>query len=252
MIIPSIKLRFIPVYHSEILFLLLKVPLTTNALTRTFTDTTNAGAYILSPLEEASRDPMQNAGFVVKWINTNQTTRVTSYSLRNSLDLSSPPASPAPTKSSFSARPLIRASSSFIRRSIDSAAQQQPASPPPLTSRTLPSSAKKGPVLSKILSDATAGAGGPTTYAAFKTLPVDPTRARRGSDYSEPADDLTGAATCKEAVDIMVDAIRRACEDLGNVHPDIVTDGDVVRSVDVHYVIFLMILDADVGSTLAY
>jgi phosphatidylinositol 4-phosphatase len=69
------------------------------------------------------------------------------------------------------------------------------------------------------------------TFAAFKALPVDPARTRRGSStgFAEPADDLTGASTCKEAVDLMVDMIQRACEDLGSVHGNIVTDGEVVR-----------------------
>src|SRR6266403_1733600 len=57
------------------------------------------GAYIISPLEEASRDPVQNAGFVVEWRNTRHRTRVTSYSLRNSVDL---PSSPSPSGPSVS------------------------------------------------------------------------------------------------------------------------------------------------------
>lgn len=53
-------------------------------------------------------------------------------------------------------------------------------------------------------------------------LPIDPTRVRRGSsygstiEYSQAADELTGAANCKEAVDLVVDVIRRACEDVGS------------------------------------
>ena len=62
--------------------------------------TFNIGAYIISPLEEASRDPVQNAGFVVEWRNTSrQRTRVTSYSLRNSVDL---PSSPSPSGANIS------------------------------------------------------------------------------------------------------------------------------------------------------
>ncbi|KAH8827011.1 SacI homology domain-containing protein [Flagelloscypha sp. PMI_526] len=45
-----------------------------------------AGSYILSPLEEASRDPVQNAGFILTWLNMNQVTRVTSYSIRNTVE----------------------------------------------------------------------------------------------------------------------------------------------------------------------
>ena len=185
------------------------------------------GAYILSPLEEASRDPIQNAGFMISWLNTNQTTRVSSYSLRNSMDLAiSPPQSPA--KSTFATRTIARASSPFTRRSLDGAPSPSPSS---LNSHPLASgSLKKGPMLSKILSSASPIFGSDTTFAAFKALPVDPTRTRPGSDtgYAEPADDLTGAATCKEAVDLMVDMIRRACEDFGSTHGNLVTEADVV------------------------
>jgi hypothetical protein len=68
-------------------------------------------------------------------------------------------------------------------------------------------------------------------FAAFKALPIDPTRTQPGSGtgYTEPADDLTGASTCREAIDFMVDMIRRACEDLGVTHGNLVTNGDVVR-----------------------
>lgn len=53
-------------------------------------------------------------------------------------------------------------------------------------------------------------------------LPIDPTRVRRGSsygstiEYSQAADELTSAANCKEAVDLVVDVIRRACDDVGS------------------------------------
>ncbi|KAH9930723.1 SacI homology domain-containing protein [Fomitopsis serialis] len=81
------------------------------------------GAYILSPLEEASRDPEQNSGFVITWRNVGQDTRVTSYSIRNSLDLSSPLASERscartqPTLSSLLSRaavPIAEGDSSFV------------------------------------------------------------------------------------------------------------------------------------------
>ncbi|KAI9510219.1 SacI homology domain-containing protein [Russula earlei] len=41
--------------------------------------------------QETSRDPLQNAGFIVEWRNLRQRTRVTSYSLHNSAE---PPSSP--------------------------------------------------------------------------------------------------------------------------------------------------------------
>ncbi|TFK92292.1 hypothetical protein K466DRAFT_659372 [Polyporus arcularius HHB13444] len=157
------------------------------------------GAYILSPLEEASRDPLQNAGFVVTWHNTqDQDTRVTSYSMRNSVDLTTPPASPAPAASS--------------RFSLSLASRKN----------TAP--------LSQILSDAAAPAAGQDTiFAAFKALPVDPARSRReNGSFIQSEDELSSAKNCKEAVDMIVDAIRQACLDIGNDHQDFITEADVV------------------------
>ncbi|OBZ69155.1 Proteasome subunit beta type-5 [Grifola frondosa] len=145
------------------------------------------GVYILSPLEEASRDPLQNAGFVVSWRNSHQDTRVTSYSMRNSLDLSTPPPSP-----------LIPTS--------------------PRLSRT---GTRKGIApLSRILSNAAAPvAGHETAFAAFKALPIDPARVRRETgSFIERADELAGAKTCRDAVNLIADTIRQACRDVGSVH----------------------------------
>ncbi|KAF9477543.1 hypothetical protein BDN70DRAFT_810519 [Pholiota conissans] len=169
------------------------------------------GAYILSPLEESSCDPQQNAGFVVTWLTSHQESRVTSYSVRNSLDLSSsPPASPA--------------SPTFPGRSKKTRSR----------SATLP-------LLSNILAEAsfgTAGAPGQQrNFAAFKVLPIDPARARRASSttsqmYSETSDEMHGAATCKEAVDLIVERIYNACNDVGGGQGDFVTQEDVVSLAD--------------------
>ena len=109
--------------------------------------TCNIGAYIISPLEEASRDPVQNAGFVVEWRNTRQRTRVTSYSLRNSVDLpSSPPPSGSSTfpnnASKFTARgsPHVSPSGSTtltlssVSQSSTTVATPNTVSPPPPSS----------------------------------------------------------------------------------------------------------------------
>ena len=85
--------------------------------------------------------------------------------------------------------------------------------------------------LSRILSDAAAPAvGQDTIFAAFKALPVDPARSRReNGSFMQTQDDLTGAKNCKDAVGLIVDAIRQACADVGNEHRELVTEGDVVR-----------------------
>ncbi|KAJ7632755.1 SacI homology domain-containing protein [Roridomyces roridus] len=137
-------------------------------------NTITKGAYILSPLEEASRDPEQNAGFVVTWEVNNQTTRITSYSGSSTIKSSS-------VAATMSLGTLGRSPSSI----------------------------------------STGTATGTTSFAAFKALPIDPTRTRRASSlgsggYVDSAEELSGAESCREAVDLMIDSIQRACEDLGN------------------------------------
>ena len=71
-----------------------------------------------------------------------------------------------------------------------------------------------------------------TSFAAFKALPVGSTRVPDGSRYAEPADDLTSATSCKEAVDLIVDAINRACKDIGSASgDDFISEADIVRLV---------------------
>lgn len=210
------------------------------------------GAYIISPLEEASRDPVQNAGFVVEWRNTSQRTRVTSYSLRNSVDLPSslspsvtgPSISPnhaskftargnphvSPTSSTTVATPNIMSPSppSSTSTSAISATKYRQSSllrTPTVTatarlSRLLSSAALPTPAPTAETGSADgasdAANSNTTNFAAFKALPID--RARRdvsGSTFIEPCapDDLASVKTCQEAVDLMVDAIVSACRD---------------------------------------
>ncbi|KAI6109734.1 SacI homology domain-containing protein [Pisolithus sp. B1] len=133
------------------------------------------GAYIVSSLEEASRDPIQNAGFLVSWLSVDQSSsqKVTSPYMHNS---SQPPASEA---------------------------------------RRTPSMG--------------------IPFAAFKVLPIDPTRVEGEftTTYGELTDDLTGATTCKEVVDLMVDAIKRACCKFGTgLREDFIVEEDVVSLED--------------------
>lgn len=194
------------------------------------------GAYIISPLEEGSRDPEQNSGFVVTWLNSRQTTRLTTYSVRNSLDRpTSPPPSSSSTHSRSATAPIQAPSSKSTphHRSTTS----RPSSPGVTSSGfslSRPTFAlQKGTVLSKILSQAATSmtSSGDITFAAFKALPIDPARIRRASSsgFVEPATDLTGATACKEAVDVIVDAVGRACRDIGNTREDFISNVDVVR-----------------------
>jgi hypothetical protein len=52
-----------------------------------------------------------------------------------------------------------------------------------------------------------------------------------GSMYADPADELSGASSCQEAVNLIVDSIWRACEDVGVNDGGFVTNEDVVRWV---------------------
>ncbi|KIM48704.1 hypothetical protein M413DRAFT_21047 [Hebeloma cylindrosporum] len=180
------------------------------------------GAYILSPLEESSRDPEQNAGFVVTWLCSNQESRVTSYSVRNSLDLS-------PTSPSFPS-----ASPSSPRSKGPSARGTSPTTPTFLN-RAGKSRSHTLPLLSNILTGTSFSTAGHNqrSFAAFKVLPVDPARARRTSSvvseaYSAVSDEMTGAATCREAVDLVVERIQKACDDVGGGQGAFIKEEDVV------------------------
>ncbi|TFK42309.1 SacI homology domain-containing protein [Crucibulum laeve] len=175
------------------------------------------GAYILSPLEEASRDPEQNAGFVVTWVNSNQESRVTSYSLRNSLDVNTPPASPT-----VSRNPSARTANPTRKNTL-----------PPLAN--LMNKASIG-IAAATRSGTSTPVNVPSdkSFAAFKVLPIDPARIRRASStnsgmYADASDELSGAGSCREAVDLIVDSIYRACEDAGSAQgADFVKKEDVV------------------------
>ncbi|EKM55175.1 uncharacterized protein PHACADRAFT_184007 [Phanerochaete carnosa HHB-10118-sp] len=160
------------------------------------------GVYILSPLEEGSRDPLQNCGFLITWRNARQDTRVTSYSIGNNIGFASPSSSP---KAVVTPQPTDR-----------------PSSPRPWP--------RRANTLSNILSKAAAPVlNKDTTFAAFKALPIDPARSRReNGSFFEPADELTGVSNCKEAVDVMVDAVARACSEAGSGKEISIKQEDVV------------------------
>lgn len=161
----------------------------------------------MSPLEEASRDPEQNAGFIVTWSVTHQESRTTSYSLRNNLD--------SPLSSTHSVRKEIKP-----------------------TAFSLPSrnNVKRNthPPLSNVISDTVNAEQ--KSFAAFKALPIDPTRIRRASStasglYADTSDELNSASSCREAVDLIVNSIYRGCEDAGSTYSNFVTNEDIVRQV---------------------
>jgi hypothetical protein len=76
-----------------------------------------------------------------------------------------------------------------------------------------------------------------SAFAAFKVLPIDPAHRQESSangggyDDARQSDPYSAASTCKEVVDLMVEAIKNACEDIGASHGavEFVTETDVVR-----------------------
>ena len=76
------------------------------------------------------------------------------------------------------------------------------------------------------LSNVPAASGfGTQNFAAFKVLPIDP----RGETSVELSDEMHSASSCRNAVDLIVDKIYSACEDMGGTR--FVTEEDVVRFV---------------------
>jgi hypothetical protein len=56
--------------------------------------------------------------------------------------------------------------------------------------------------------------------------------------YAEAADELSGASSCQEATNLIVDSIQRACNDVGTIISDgFVTNEDVVRWVSIFFVV---------------
>ncbi|KAI6022736.1 SacI homology domain-containing protein [Pisolithus marmoratus] len=164
------------------------------------------GAYIISSLEEASRDPIQNAGFLVSWLSTDQgsSQRATFPHVRSPSQLSV-------SEGSRTTDVPRRLSSVLINKFSNTAKFKAVSIHSPR---------------SRIVGD---------TFAAFKVLPIDPARieAESTTTYGELTDDLAGATTCREVVDLMVGAIKRACYKAGaGLHEDFVVEEDVVSLDD--------------------
>jgi hypothetical protein len=154
------------------------------------------GIYILSPLEEASRNSDDNFGFLISYLPSGLTTRVTSYSVRNT---------------------------------VGDAGPFRPSTP---ISRLLTSGkgSRGSTVLSKLLSNVAlatgAGTGGAAVTAAFKALPAE--HIKGTSDVEDP---VASATTCRDAVNLIVELMHEACVDVGSAGPGFVVEEDIVRYV---------------------
>ena len=81
-----------------------------------------------------------------------------------------------------------------------------------------------------------AAGSGKINYAAFKVLPVDSARVRRESSAMSElnvaiSDEMQSASTCREAADLVVDRIHRACENVGGGQGHLLVQEDIVRQV---------------------
>ena len=156
-----------------------------------------SGAYILSTLNQGTRDPANNYGFVITYRSTHQDTRVTSYSVRN--------------------------------QAVTGTGQSQPGTPVQ-SPMPLPNGkpGKPGKLsLSQILSNVSGG--DELVSVAFKSLPVDPARWQIGGGRAAGEGSRKGPETCKEAVEGMVMEVKGVCEGAGV--EGFITDQDIVRCV---------------------
>ena len=150
-------------------------------------------------MEEASRSPDDNYGFLISYLPSRLTTRVTSYSVRNTVGDARPSQPRTPNLSKL------------------------------LTSRK---GSKGSAALSKILSNVAlvtgSGSAGAVVTAAFKALPTDSI-----TGVSDVDDPVASATTCRHAVDLIVEMVQKACADIGNVSPYFVVEEDIVRYVTI-------------------
>ncbi|KZT33580.1 hypothetical protein SISSUDRAFT_1054071 [Sistotremastrum suecicum HHB10207 ss-3] len=160
------------------------------------------GAYILSPLEEGSRDPEQNSGFVVSFVNSGQETRVRSYSVRNTVNDS-----------------MSKASSQSGSSGSSTSTPQIPKRPQAI--------GRASTLLSQILTNASLAAGHQLTTAAFKALPVD-SATPYVSQGIEGDESCSLPTSCRESVDLIVTAIKRAYEIRTNGRKQCVVEEDIV------------------------
>ncbi|QRV85813.1 phosphatidylinositide phosphatase SAC2 [Ceratobasidium sp. AG-Ba] len=168
------------------------------------------GAYILSTLHEASKDPIENYGFSITYRNTHQDIRLTTYSMRNK------PALPSPTLSS-----------------TDNISPQITPVPTPTTPRATFPPLKRASVLrrgsgmlSQILSSSAANVDAVSDIetVSFKALPV-----------LDVHPDQVGVApvTCRDVARRIVRDVWAGCKSIGNGHQNgFVVDEDIVSLQD--------------------
>lgn len=189
-----------------------------------------SGAYIISPLQDAGRDPLQNYGFMVSYRQSNEvTTRMTTYSIKNIPSVEGTPSSmfsPLSEETSNSLSPSISPPSSPRRPP----AQHRASSP----ASNLRRSTKRNSMLANMLS--TVPMGNEAAFACFKALPVDFTKERVGlNGFGFEATDAPASvrkeSTCKDDIDRLCTTIREACQAVGVDGKNLILERDIVRCV---------------------
>lgn len=167
------------------------------------------GAYILSALQEAGRDTVENAGFVVHFSPADEGTRYSTYSIRAKEAVPTPPPAKAllgtPTKSK----------------------KTKSSTPTPTPSK---SGTPKTPpaVVEHAAVDPDAD-----EFFAFKALPREFASRNGPTSASDDEDDddvgLESTETCAATVERIVRRIRDQCARVHTIGDDFVENKDVVR-----------------------
>lgn len=167
------------------------------------------GAYILSALQEAGRDPTDNAGFVVTFAAADESTRYSTYSLDNTLPT---PTTPTSTISQVSSK----------------AADGGPLKPEAKRNRARTLSFKRKSIMK--LADVDPDT---SEFFAFKALPREFVSAQPHPEDDEDEEfALESNETCMATVDRIVKRIREQCAKEHKIGDDFVVDMDVVSVAD--------------------
>jgi phosphatidylinositol 4-phosphatase len=159
-------------------------------------------------LEDTSKDPRLNYGFMLSFMSQGDSTRISSYSVGNTVDetVFSPPATPT---------------TSGIRDPLSSEAKSP-----------------DEPATSSFLTQRTAGSAR-VLFAAFKALPIEDSAHYVHMGMEGDETDKLKAKSCQEVVEKIVEQIAQACSDHGNKTVPPIVRNDVVRCVSVLSLDFL-------------
>lgn len=169
------------------------------------------GAYILSALQEAGRDPTENAGFVVTFAAADESTRYSTYSLDNTL--------PTPTPTT--------PTSTISKASASTSTDDNPLKPDSKRNRARTLSFKRKSIMK--LADVDPDT---SEFFAFKALPREFVAQPHPEEDEDEEFALESNETCLATVDRIVKRIRDQCAKVHQVADEFVVDKDVVSVAD--------------------